>query len=402
MAGNRAVTAALSRPAGSSGPVTVQRNIGFEVEVVRGTRERGVALAELPGSQWGKRDVVYVGGTWDLTLDNTPGPEPVTAEDKPWRADSDEMGYRKFNLEFVLHGGEATHRTGFLDDDIVGLTQAIEGIEAFCSHREPIFLGQEARTKAEKGPLLVWLPPSPPEDANIQLTAGASLAGLNKLLKGNKDDGGSLASPIHGLVTSDRRKALVNSYIPPEAVAQALSTLKDVRVDERATAAVSTMFSLIDTFLANRFDHEYYNVKEATPILWKTPMNQFFESRDLGHVKDVLVPVWPDLVRAVFKDRKGAHGMIYLDPAGQFKVDVWEWLTQLPKVDLLMEADQKYDKSFGGIGVLEGGATTYADAQKDSGSRGHPIFEFRAQPAQLSVIKHRLGEISKKLAEVNK
>jgi hypothetical protein len=139
-----------------------------------------------------------------------------------------------------------------------------------------------------------------------------------------------------------------------------------------ALKSLSAMFTIIKTFL----DHQRAeatmpggNIKEAAPLLWKTPLNLFFHSRDLGpHVKEV-TDCWEYLVEGIFRK--------YLSEDIQHpkeKISVQKWLFSLPDRDLVAEADEEWDNSFGGLGTLEGGATSAEEAKAGDGSMGHPYY----------------------------
>jgi hypothetical protein len=199
-AGNQAVVAAVQRAAsnrdtrpprrsraliGLSAPLSIQRNIGVEVEIVDGNATIGMALSPRSQCKWKKRDVILTRSTWDLTLDDTPTEAPYNGAGK-----YDINGqYRKFNLEFNLHGGG--DKKGFADGDAAGLLAAMTSIEAFCKEHG----GEKTIEDAARGTLTVFYPHTAPEYANIQMTAGASLAGLQAVLAGNAAMTGSQGPP---------------------------------------------------------------------------------------------------------------------------------------------------------------------------------------------------------------
>lgn len=95
-------------PSGDAPGLRVQRNIGVEIELTRSGREGGMAFGpagvdQAAATTWRKRDIVADFGTWDLTLDDTPGITPRDANGES----KDTGAHQMFHLEFNLHGEEA-------------------------------------------------------------------------------------------------------------------------------------------------------------------------------------------------------------------------------------------------------------------------------------------------------
>jgi hypothetical protein len=362
-----------------------------------------MALALHGDESWDKRNVVHLGdtGTWELTLDDTPGHDR-----RDENGDLDENGtYRKFNLEFNVHGGGG--RKGFADNDLAGLLAAIASIEAYCKKAlRDETIDKDAFGKP-KGKLILFHPRVVPERANMQLTAGASLVGLHKLLAANNQMGGEgrPENKMSALAVGNDPEKMAKSYVSPDEIQQGIGD--GPVLHEKAAQGLSAMLTLIKTFL-DHYEEEKTNEnpKEAALLLWKTPLTLFFQSRDLGPYKEAIEPRWLTLVDSVFQpyyemaidlvsDEDKERGVVVEE------VPVMDWLRNLPTKDLLTDADQKYNESFGGLGVLEGGAKTYEAAASGKGSVGHPIFEFRSMPGNLEMFKSRLASVIDTLGTVN-
>jgi hypothetical protein len=366
------------------------------MEITHSGRDEGMALASHDDTSWDKRDVIHHTDTWDLTLDDTPGTDKRNAEGEL----DDEGAYRQFNLEFNIHGGGR----GFADNQLPKLKAAIVSVQEFCNAKHQSAPINADAFRKPKGKLEVFYPQKDPESANIQLTAGASLAGLqqalaiNKRAGGKSKAGGTTDNPMTALAVESGRVRLAESYIPPDEIAKAIL---GPDLEPQALRALSTMFTLIKTFLDNyekEKEEEDVNVKEAAPLLWKTPLTLFFESSDLGLYKETIFPMWPELVETLF----GQHTVKVIEYVPGNNVNVMEWLTNLPTKDSLTEADQEYNKSFGGIGTLEGGVESYGETLGGKGSFGHPIFEFRSIPGNnLTELTKNLDSIIAALGTIN-
>ena len=233
-AGNRAVAAMVKRAAshtparpesrsraliGSSAPLSIQRNIGLEIEIGQASQQRGMAIAPHKGCPFEKRDVIATRGTWDVTLDDTPGTGKFDRSGGIWQTPADGP-YRKFHLEFNLHGGGTKH--GFADSDAAGLLEALKEIEAsFAGH------GGETTVEHEsKGEIVVFYPNTVPATVNIQLTAGTSLAGLQAALEGNFDMRGAAqgaharANPLLSLAAGQPRKDLSAGFVSTDEISR--------------------------------------------------------------------------------------------------------------------------------------------------------------------------------------
>jgi len=351
-----------------------------------------------------------------VTLDDTPGTGEYDRAGQNWKAPSpgangrSDGPYRKFHLEFNLHGGDS--RTGFGDGDSAGLLKAMEGIEAFCIEHG----GETTINDEDKGRLIVVYPKSAPEKANMQLTAGASLVGLQAALAGNKrlfgrpgaggPDGTVEPNPMLFLAVESRRQRLAEDYVPPEDIARQIpraakfANVEDPKLNDVALKSLSTMFTMIKTFLKHQAAATREgNIKEATPLLWKTPLNLFFDSADLGPYRDRITPLWGDLMEIMFDELRDP---IHHPPDTDEPIQPLDWLMDLPERDLLYEIDEDYDESFGGLGALEGGATSADQAQRGQGSFGQPIIEFRALPSKWTDFKAALEDAVKSLTAINK
>jgi len=406
----------------------IQRNIGVEIEIVDSGKDNGMAFALHKNCQWDKRDIVHADQTWDLTLDDTPGDAeynlngglytpPNEQESEKLRTTTVDEGFREkdvnelrgrftgpfrmFDLEFIVHGGGG--KRGFADDDYAGLRDALIGIEAFCDRKleDRIIFGNGGKVKG----LPLWLyPPQgvPTGPANVQLTAGASLTGLQMLLERNKNMNGATneENAMVALAISDQaRMALAESYISPDMVARALGSKSVVARD--ALSPLSSMLTVIGTFLRNREKAAAGgNMKEAAPVLWKTPLNLFFKSRDLRPYASAIEAEWPGLVKQLFAADYSGQLIKYPPNDHQKWFGVMDWLIRIPTEDLLTKADADYNKSFGGIGSLEGGAKP-TSAGDSAGSAGQPIFEFRSMLGILPSFRVFLEEIVRMLAFVN-
>ncbi len=414
-AGNNATAGALARGKADSAAVVVQRNIGLEIEFTNGNTAKGMALAPTGSAEWEKRYPVKSFDTWDLTLDDTPGVGEYDAEGTEWDeefAPKEPLGkgpFRKYNLEFILHGGGATGRHGFLDGDIEGLLKAVEAIKEFCTWPQYPKNIQTISAGA-KSTLHVHFPTQVPDSANIQLTAGTSLAGLYRLFEdhhrlatqhgaGSLNMRGSLQEASKGgrnqidplVFGDDHQVNLAAAHVSAEEVAAVFRSGGQVAPGfRRALHAVAAMLTLVKTFLLNqeKARSSKGNIKEATPMLWKTPLHLFLESADISDYEETIRGSWPALLDVTFP---GWQSEEIEHPPGN-KIGVWEWLTQLPDRDLLTEADAEYDKSFGGLGALEGGKEP---------SAGHPILEFRSVPNTLHDLEKNLLSSIELLRRIN-
>lgn len=367
---------------------SVQRRIGVEMEVPW-KQEQKDPPEHAGKASWAKRDIVYKADTWDLTLDDTPG-------------------WPRFNLEFILGGA---NRQGFEDEDVQGLLAAVTSIKTFVSKTaKAVFakpLTQTADGNARDRELTISMPEKLPTTANVQLTAGASLAGLQAVFAQhakNMEDEMMPGKEMQKLVFwSTPQTSLAKSYVSPAQLLESIPSLpEDVSKNGGLMDALSSMVSLIRTFLDN-YSPSLSNVKEATPILWKTPLNLFFDSNDLKELKarKDFVQLWEAVVAGIFKDKLATE--ISYPPAGakdddgkpvpQDKFTAGEWLKDLPSRDRLSDADKKYDKSIGGIGKLEGGKGS---------SKGQPLFEFRAFPNSVALLERYLRDAALLLEKVNK
>jgi len=403
LAGNQAAAAVIQharRVSSAPAPnVAVQRNVGLEIELIQSNRTMGMALTPHENKLWKKRDVIHSADTWDLTLDDTPGDDEVDDHGNDWTKEAGNK-FRKFHLEFIIHGGG--DKKGFPDEKaLTGLQDAVASIEAFCKIGNSTMRTEDAQGKF-KNKLLVYYPTQPPQTANVQLTAGASLTGLHAVLQGaaqalRGERGGNFKQLTD--IARYGNKRLMRAYVPPEDINRYY--FGDRPLSEDAKKALSTMFTLIKTFLDNREEEEKEsgNVKEATPLLWKTPLTLFFQSPALGPYANDLKENWSPMVLEIFGAHKG--GTIFLDPKKQHSVDVTEWLELLPVRDLLTEKDKDYNASFGGLGRLEGGATTFGEAEKQTGSGGQPILEFRSLGGDFQGFKRRLATIIQTLNAIN-
>lgn len=367
--------------------LSVQRRIGVEVELSEPKQCQKDPPEKAGANSWAKRDIVFQGVGWDLTLDDTPG-------------------WPRFNLEFIL-GGE--FKQGFEDEVAVdGLRTAVKRIREYLAENVeigPTYLEKTADGKPRDNPLMLDLPKALPSSANVQLTAGASLAGLHAVLaenslsfRENQDEdvipgpGAQLAKLVTNPVAQRR---LAEAYISPADINEKVVLPPDVVQDGTLMHALSAMVSLISTFLAN-YGPGMTNIKEATPILWKTPLNKFFDSPDLQRFPR---ESWRGLAETLFSNELDVK---IVHPPASTKDDkgnnisttftVREWLIELTDRDLLSEADEKYDKSIGGIGKREGG---------QGPSKGHPLFEFRSFPNTLAGLEKALAEAAFVLNRVN-
>jgi hypothetical protein len=77
-------------------------------------------------------------------------------------------------------------------------------------------------------------------------------------------------------------------------------------LSDDAEQALSTMFTPIKTFLDNGAK-QTENVKEATPLLWKTPLTLFFQTRALGPCADDLKDNWSPMVLKISATMRRQH-----------------------------------------------------------------------------------------------
>ncbi len=395
------------------GNVVIQRNIGVEIELTSGNEEKGMALEPHEKENWEKRDVLISNGTWDLTLDDTPGTQKYDGKGLKWETEEDaEEGvtigkgpFRKYNLEFIIHGGE--EKRGFGDKNLDGLKTAINEVRTFCSNGKayPSNIGTYKNVENEE--IYCHLPTKEPGSANIQLTAGTSLAGLHvflekcwlELTNNGKEKAeneiservakGNRLDPL--VLGNDHQTNLVMAHVPYEKVKEVYSSGTPlIKGEEQALRAVSGMLTIVKTFLDN---HEKGmakgNIKEATPILWKTPLNLVFDSADIKEHANKIKEKWPVLIKEIFPDWYGKE--IWHRPGST--LNVMKWLKELPEKDWLTIADHTYDKSFGGIGKLEG---------ENGPSANQPILEFRSMPLNLATFEQELGKTLETLVTINK
>lgn len=383
----------------AGGTKTIQRNVGIEVELTSGDHEKGMALEPHENENWCKRDSMYTEDTWTLTLDDTPGSDKYDGHGRIWTCiEEAEAGekigkgpFRKYNLEFILHGGG--NRRGFKNDDLDGMKAAMDRIGEYCKKEE---YPANVETKNRNGGLLhLHRPTKGLESVNIQVTAGASLAGLHRLLEGlfeNGDceylEGENCLDPL--VLGNVHQTNLCQAFVPYKSVEDVYEGKEyDKPQFKRAFRAIAGMLTLVRTFLQNHSDAMVkQNIKEATPILWKTPLNMVFRSVDVEGCAESIKSRWVELIERLFSSYRSTY--IWHRPGS--KLSVYKWLRELPDRDWLALADNSYDRSFGGIGHLETG---------DGPSKGQPILEFRSMPLSLSRFKEGLEKTLKTLEEVN-
>jgi hypothetical protein len=270
---------------------------------------------------------------------------------------------------------------------------------------------QTADGEPRNGTLTVQIPAQPPASANVQLTAGLALTGLysmlaeaNESVMQQQDEREPVGGDFGALVEAEpRQKLLLKQFVPVSAVVDAFrdipasQEIQGSGKDDPAPRALAGMLTLIKTFAFNA-STAHTNIKEATPILWKTPLNKFFGDPALENYP--VHEVWEPLVTAVLGEDLLGKQLAY-PPVGDHKkqFSIKEWVLGLkPKDgsagnDLLYELDQHWDKSFGGIGRLEGGK---------GHSKGHPIFEFRSFPNSWKGLTTAVEKAAEKLGHMNR
>ena len=436
---------------------SLARAIGVEVEFSGSAAKGGPKTGDAP--DWEKRDVIYQGATWDATLDDTPGPGTEAAA--------------AFNLEFILGGA---NRRGFDDSDVERLVSdlktAVGEIRSWVNEQKGGFDmpprttsdGKQhwvtGRSEPRCRPLQVK-PQAFQGDQNVQLTSGLSLVGLYELIKGATliDDDAPVAPSSAGPHEADLRhllsptdtKRLASSdrRVDEAAVQGALTATHEPQLPERAAQAIAALLTLLRNFLGN-YSEGSVNSKQATPILWKTPLDEVFAAPDLKDAAN-WPRLWPKLVEQIIpadslakklkhpptaegETRTGRAWLFALPRDGDWlkrQDDAWLTEKQTPdstltgwrakdepkrvkafgddlsaaagysaeanaagrSSDWLTNQDKLYDKSYGGLGKLEGGAGP---------SKGQPIFEFRSFPNTLSSLERALENAARTLDAANR
>ena len=374
----------------------VQCRLGVEIELNDPKIEPKNKKEGSGDKEWDKRDVIYTSPFWYLTIDDTPG------------------GGR-FNLEFILNGAS---RNGFEDDEIELVLSALDSIEYYLNTwggRSIVF--DKAADGKRNGELVFIMPSKMPSSANVQVTTGMSLVGLQSLLESaqtsklSAEDNGELEwkSDLRTLVENrDSANKLVDAYIQPHIVE--LAFMNEFKLKKysytfsRLCKSLSAMFTLINAFVAN-YGEGQSNIKNNTPILWKTPLNMILSAEMEKFYEDLDEPVnnrlrllpfddvWKNIISNIFRASDLNKSITYPPTSDAKTFTVKEWLDNLTSKDILSEQDAKYDVSFGGLKRFEGGKGPSAT---------HPIFELRSFPNTFSKLKENLKAAQTLLIRLNK